>query len=92
MKNGRCKIQAQGVSIAGSWLRASELKRRFFVHTQQGVIPCPGLMVQLCLNTSLPINNHVSYNCAAVVRGSFYPPFAPFKRIETDNPSYKING
>ena len=50
-------------------------------------------MVQLCMNASLPINNHVSYNCAAgVVRGSFYPPFAPFKRIETDNPSYKING
>ena len=28
-------------------------------------------MVQLLLNTSLPINNHVTYNCAAgVARGS----------------------
>ena len=26
----RCKIQAQRLSIAGSWLRASELKQRFF--------------------------------------------------------------
>ena len=63
----RCKIQAQRLSIAGSRLRASELRQRFFVHTQQDVILCPGLMVQPCLHTSLPINNHVTYNCAAGV-------------------------
>ena len=40
-------------------------------NTQHDVILCPGLMVQPCLNTSLPINNHVTYNCAArVARGS----------------------
>ena len=62
------RVQAQRVSIAGSWLRASELKRRFFVHTQQDVIAFPGLMVQ---NMSLPIKNHVSYNCATgVAHGS----------------------
>ena len=65
---GRCKIQAQRLNIAGSWLRASGLKRRFFVHTKEHVIPCPGLMVQQCLN---PINNHMTYNCAVrVARGS----------------------
>ena len=87
----RCKIQAQRLSIAGSRLRASELKQRFFVHTQQDAILCPGLMVQPCLHTSLPINNHVTYNCAAgVARGSlFYPPFAHFTSIEKDNPSPK---
>ena len=82
----RCKIQAQRLSIAGSWLRASELKQRFFVHTQQDVIPCPGLMVQPCLNTSLPINNHVTYNCAVrVARGSLsilpLPPLTALRRI-----------
>ena len=56
LRMSKCKIQAQRLSIAGSWLRTSELKRRFFVHTKQHVIPCPGLMVQQCLN---PINNHV---------------------------------
>ena len=78
----RCGIQAQRLSIAGLWLRASELKQRFFVRTQQDVIPCPGLMVQPCLNPSLPINNHVTYNCAARVargyRSTLYPPFLPF--------------
>ena len=67
----KLKIQAQRLSIADSRLRASELKQRFFVLTQQDVILCPGLMVQLFLNTSLSINNHVSYNCAAgIARGS----------------------
>ena len=61
----RCKIQAQRLSIAGSRMRASELKQRFFVHTQQDVILCPRLMVQPRLNTSLPIKNHVTHNCAA---------------------------
>ena len=71
LRMSRCKIQAQHLSIADSWLRASELKQRFFVHTQQDVIPCPGLMVQPCLNTSLAINNHVTYNCLTrVARGS----------------------
>ena len=71
LRMSRCKIQAQRLSIASSRLRASELKQRFFVLTQQDVILCPGLMVQLFLNTSLPINNHVTYNCAAgVARGS----------------------
>ena len=71
LRMSRCKIQAQRLSIAGSRLRASELKQRFFVHTQQDVIPCPGLMVQPCLNPRLPINNHVTYNCAVgVPRGS----------------------
>ena len=71
LRMSRCKIQAQRLSIAGSRLRASELKQRFFVHTQQDVILCPGLMVQPCLHTSLPINNHVTYKCAAgVARGS----------------------
>ena len=65
LRMSRCKIQAQRLSIAGSRLRASELKQRFFVHTQQDVILCPRLMVQSCLHTSLPINNHVTYNCAA---------------------------
>ena len=55
LRMSRCKIQAQRLSIAGSRMRASELKQRFFVHTQQDVILCPGLMVQLRLNTSLPI-------------------------------------
>ena len=45
----RCKIQAQSLSIAGSRLRASELKQRFFVLTQQDAILCPGLMVQSSL-------------------------------------------
>ena len=63
----RCKIQVRHLSIAGSRMRASELKQRFFVLTQQDF----RLMVQLFLNTSLPINNHVTYNCAAgVARGS----------------------
>ena len=67
----KLKIQAQRLSIADSRLRASELKQRFFVLTQQDVILCPGLMVQLFLNKSLSINNHVSYNCAAgIARGS----------------------
>ena len=71
LRMSRCKIQAQRLSIASSRLRASELKQRFFVLTQQDVILCPGLMVQLFLNTSLPINNHVTYNWAAgVARGS----------------------
>ena len=71
LRMSRCKIQAQRLSIAGSRMRASELKQRFFVHTQQDVILCPGLMVQPCLNTSLPINNHVTYSCAAgVAHGS----------------------
>ena len=65
LRMSRCKIQAQRLSIAGSRMRASELKQRFFVHTQQDVILCPGLMVQPFLNTSLPIKNHVTYNCAA---------------------------
>ena len=30
LRMSRCKIQAQRLSIAGSWLRASELKQRFF--------------------------------------------------------------
>ena len=69
--SSRCKIQAQHLSIVGSRMRASELKQRFFVHTQQDVIICPGLMVQPRLNPRLPINNHVTYNCAAgVARGS----------------------
>ena len=71
LRMSRCKIQAQRLSIAGSRLRASELKQRFFVHTQQDVILCPGFMVQPCLNPRLPINNYVPYNCAArVARGS----------------------
>ena len=71
LRMSRCKIQAQRLSIAGSRMRASELKQRFFVHTQQDVIPCPGFMVQPCLNSRLPINNYVPYNCAAwVARGS----------------------
>ena len=71
LRMSRCKIQTQRLSIAGSWLRASELKQRFFVHTQQDVILCPGLKVQPCLNPCLPINNHVTYNCAAgVAHGS----------------------
>ena len=71
LRMSRCKIQAQGLSIAGSRMRASELKQRFFVHTQQDVILCPGFMVQPCLNPRLPINNYVPYNCAAwVARGS----------------------
>ena len=71
LRSSRCKIQAQHLSIAGSRMRASELKQRFFVHTQQDVIICPGLMVQPRLNPRLPINNHVTYNCAAgVARGS----------------------
>ena len=65
LRMSRCKIQAKRLSIATSRLRASELKQRFFLLTQQDVILCPGLMVQLFLNTSLPINNHVTYNCAA---------------------------
>ena len=65
LRMSRCKIQAQRLSIAGSRMRASELKQRFFVHTQQDVILCPGLMVQPRLNTSLPIKNHVTHNCAA---------------------------
>ena len=67
LRMSRCKIQTQRLSIAGSWLRASELKQRVFVHTQQDVILCPGLKVQPCFNPSLPINNHVTYNCAARV-------------------------
>ena len=78
----RCKIQAQRLSIAASWLKASELKQRFFVLTQQDVLLCPGLMVQPCLDRSPPINNHVTYNCAArEARGSrstLHPPFLPF--------------
>ena len=90
LRMSRCKIQAQRLSIAGSWLRASELKQRFFVHTQQDVIPCPGLMVQPCLNQRLPINNHVTYNCAAgVVRGSRSILPLPPSPIEMDNPSSK---
>ena len=82
----RCKIQAQHLGITGSWLRASELKQRFFVHTQQDVILCPGLMVQPCLNPRLPINNHVTYNCAAgVACGSRsilpLPPLTVLRRI-----------
>ena len=58
----------------------------FFVQTQQDVIPCPGRMVHLCLNTSLTINNHMSYNCAAgVARGSRsilpLPPSPVLRRI-----------
>ena len=64
---GRYKIKTQPLSITGSWLRASELKKKFFVYTQQDVIPCPGLMVQPCLNPSLTINNHVPHNCAVRV-------------------------
>ena len=37
------------------------------MHTQQDVIPCAGLMVQQCLNPSLPINDHVPYTCAVRV-------------------------
>ena len=71
LRISRCKIQAQRLSIAGLWLRASELMQRVFVQTQQDVILCPGLMVQPCLNPRLPINNHVPHNCAArVARGS----------------------
>ena len=86
LRMSRCKIQAQRLSIAGSRLRASELKQRFFVHTQQDVILCPGLMVQPCLNTSPPINNHATYNCAAgVARGSRsilpLPPSPVLRRI-----------
>ena len=80
-----CKIKAQRLSIVGSRMRASELKQRFFVHTQQDVIPCPGLMVQPCLHTSLPINNHVA-NCAVrVAPGSRFilplPPSPESRRI-----------
>ena len=90
LRMSRCKIQAQRLSIAGSRLRASELKQRFFVHTQQDVILCPGLMVQPwvqpCLNPRLPINNHVTYNCAAgVAHGSCsmlpLPPSPVLRRI-----------
>ena len=86
-----CKIKAQRLSIVGSRMRASELKQRFFVHTQQDVILCPGLMVQPCLNTSLPINNHVTYNCTAgVARGSrCILPLPLVTSIKTDNPSPK---
>ena len=71
LRMSRCKIQAQRLSIAVSRMRASELKQRLYVHTRQDVILCPGLMVQPCLHTSLPINNHLTYNCAAgVARGS----------------------
>ena len=90
LRMSRCKIQAQRLSIAGSWLRASELKQTFFVHSQQDVIPCPGLMIQPCLNQRLPINNHVTYNCAVgEVRGSrSILPLRP-SPIEMDNPSSK---
>ena len=86
LRMSRCKIQAQRLSIAGSRLRASELKQRFFVHTQQDIILCPGLMVQPCLNLRLPINNHVPHNCAAgVARGSRsilpLPPSPVLRRI-----------
>ena len=56
--------------------------KSFFVLTQQDVIPCPGLIVQPFLDPSVPINNHVTYNCAVrEARGSrstLYPPFPPF--------------
>ena len=86
LRMSRCKIQAQRLSIAGSRMRASELKQRFFVHTQQDVILFPGLMVQPCLNLSLPINNHVTYSCAAgVAHGSRsilpLPPSPVLRRI-----------
>ena len=86
LRMSRCKIQAQRLSIAGSRMRASELKQRFFVHTQQDVILCPGLMVQPRLNTSLPIKNHVTHNCAAGgARGSRsilpFPPSPLLRRI-----------
>ena len=52
------------------------------MHTQQDVIPCPGLMVQPCLDPSLPINDHATYNCTARQacgsRSTLYPPFLPF--------------
>ena len=61
-------------------------KAKVFVLTLQNVIPCPGLMVQPCLNPSLPLNNHVTYNCAAgVARGSRpilpLPPSPVLRRI-----------
>ena len=86
LRMSRCKIQAQRLSIAVSRMRASELKQRLYVHTRQDVILCPGLMVQPCLHTSLPINNHLTYNCAAgVARGSRsilpLPPLSVLRRI-----------
>ena len=58
------------------------MKQRVFVHTQQDVILCPGLMVQPCLNLSLPINNHVPCNCAvSSLRAS--SPFGGYREKKT---------
>ena len=70
LKMSRCKIQAQRLSIAGSRLKASELKQGFYAHPE-GCHSLSRIDVPTVLNPRLPINNHVTYNCAAgVARGS----------------------